>query len=139
MKDKTKRIAVGAAIAGAVGYIAGILTAPKSGKDTRKDIQVAATKAKNEAEKQLKELHSELDQLLAKAKQQSTKLQGASKQGIDKAVAVAQTAKAKAREVLSLAHEGGTDDTDLQKVVRDVSKAVEDLKTYLSKNETNSK
>ena len=60
MKNSGKKIAIGTIVAGAVGYVAGILTAPKSGKETRKDIGDAAVKAKNEAERKLKKMHSEL-------------------------------------------------------------------------------
>jgi gas vesicle protein len=34
-----KRVAIGSAVAAAAGYVAGVLTAPKSGKATRKDVQ----------------------------------------------------------------------------------------------------
>ena len=42
-------VAVGAAFGAVVGFVAGILTAPKSGKETREDIKVASTKAKDTA------------------------------------------------------------------------------------------
>ena len=50
------------------GYLAGILTAPKSGKETREDIKDTAVKTYSEAEKQLKKLHTELNDVLAEAK-----------------------------------------------------------------------
>ena len=59
MAKNTGKWAAGAVVAGVAGYVAGILTAPKSGKETREDIKHAATKAKTEAEKKLKELHSD--------------------------------------------------------------------------------
>ena len=53
-KDEPKKnvagtVAIGAAITAVAGYIAGVLTAPKSGKETREDIKVASTKAKDTA------------------------------------------------------------------------------------------
>jgi gas vesicle protein len=39
-----KKIALSAIIAGVAGYGIGLLTAPKSGKDTRKDIKNTAQK-----------------------------------------------------------------------------------------------
>lgn len=139
MKDKTKKVAIGAAIAGAVGYIVGILTAPKSGKETRKNIHEAADKAVGEAEKKLKSLHSELNLLLEKAKNQSTALQDKGKQGLTKILEGANIAKQKARDMLSLAHEGTTDNKELEQVIGDVSKAIDELKTYLLKNENTTK
>lgn len=132
MKDKTKKIAIGAAIAGAVGYLAGLLTAPKSGKETRKDIESAATKAWGETEKKLKAAHSELSELIEKAKKEAGPLK-------DKALKAAVAAREKARDVLSLAHEGTTDDKELDKVMKDVNKAISDLKAYLTKDEKSGK
>ena len=54
-----KKWALGAVIAAIGGFITGILTAPKSGKETRQDIKDEAVKLKGEAEKTLKQLHTE--------------------------------------------------------------------------------
>lgn len=131
---KGKNIAIGAAIAGAVGYVAGILTAPKSGKETRKDIHDTAVKAKVEAEKQLKKLHSQLNDLLKQGKEVSAKLSGKGKEDWEKLAAAAVASKDKVRAVLSSIHEGGTDDKDLQKAIKDAAAAVDSLKSYLAKN-----
>lgn len=131
---KGKNIAIGAAVAGAVGYVAGILTAPKSGKETRKDIHDTAVKAKVEAEKQLKKLHSQLNDLLKQGKEVSAKLSGKGKEDWEKLAAAALASKDKVRAVLSSIHEGGTDDKDLQKAIKDAAAAVDSLKSYLAKN-----
>ncbi len=134
MKNGTKRVAIGAAIAAGVGYLAGILTAPKSGKETRKDIENTAIKAKSEAERKLKQLHSELASLLVSAKESAKKAKtGAQKEWVG-AVATAQLAKEKARLMLSALHEGGADDKELQKAIDDVKKAIEHLKSFASKD-----
>ena len=39
MKKKTEKIAIGTAVAAAVGYLAGILTAPKTGKSLKDNSQ----------------------------------------------------------------------------------------------------
>jgi len=131
---KGKNIAIGAAVAGAVGYVAGILTAPKSGKETRKDIHDTAVKAKLEAEKQLKKLHSQLNELLKQGKEVSAKLSGKGKEDWEKLAATAVASKDKVRAVLSSIHEGGTEDKDLQKAIKDAAAAVDSLKSYLAKN-----
>lgn len=133
MKDSTKKFALGTIIAGAVGYVAGILTAPKSGKETREDIKEAAHKALTEGEKQLKNLHTELADLLKQAQVVATKVKGEGKEQLEKAMEMAATAKEKARVLLSAAHEGTAEDKDLQKAIKEASKAVEHLKTYLKK------
>lgn len=42
------KVAVGAVVGAVAGFVTGILLAPKSGKETRKDIKVAGVKAKDE-------------------------------------------------------------------------------------------
>ncbi len=133
-KTKVKNVAIGAAVAGVVGYVAGILTAPKSGKETRKDIADTAVKTKREAEKKLKQLHSQLDELLNQGKTAAGKMGEQAKSEWSKLADTAVSSKDKVRAVLSSIHDGGTDDKDLQKAIKDANSAVLSLKDYLSKN-----
>ncbi len=133
-KNNVKKFAIGAAIAGLAGYVAGILTAPKSGKETRQDVKKAAVKAKTEAEKRLKSLHSELNDLIGQAKQQATKLKKSAGKEFAVALEKAQKAKQKTREILSALHEGDADDKDLKTALSEAKKAASHLKTFLSKN-----
>lgn len=133
-KSTTKKIAVGALVAGAAGYLAGILTAPKSGKETRKDIKNKAEATTAEAEKRLKQLHTEINDLIAKAKSASANYSGKAKSELEKLIGVASGSKQKAREVLSAVHEeGAAEDKDLKKAVDETTKAIEHLKTFLKK------
>ncbi|GAC1392052.1 MAG: hypothetical protein NVSMB46_06740 [Candidatus Saccharimonadales bacterium] len=134
MGKRERSFALGTVVAAGVGYLAGILTAPKSGKETRKDIQTAAVKAKHEAEKQLKNLHSELNDLINVGSKKAKQATDAAKSGFNDALTDARTAKEKAREILSALHEGETEDKDLQKAIDDVKKAMQHLKTYVDKN-----
>lgn len=131
MKDSTRRFAVGAVIAAAAGYITGLLTAPKSGKETREDIKEAATVGIHEAERQLKRLHTELTDVLAQAKDGSDKLSGKAKQELDAAMMASKQVKEMVREILSAVHEGRADDKELQKAIADAQKAVKHLKSYV--------
>ncbi len=134
MGKKGKNFAIGTLLAAAVGYITGILTAPKSGKETRKDIHDAAGKAKKDAEKKLKELHSELDEQIDKAKERVSELTKTAKEELNTLVDKAQGAKQKARETLSSIHEGDeSDDKELEKAVDDVNAAIANLRDYLDK------
>lgn len=138
MNNNTKRFAIGAVVAAATGYIAGILTAPKSGKETRKDIKKATAKARQESEKQLKHLHSELGQLIDRAIAGAKKLQKGAADEFATVIAQAQFAKQKAREVLSALHEGDADDKDLQKALNEAKKATDHLRKFIKKHpETN--
>lgn len=132
-KDTGKKVAIGALLAGLVGFIAGVLTAPKSGKETRQDIKNAGAKAKMEAEKKLKELHSELNKKLADAKKQAEKLQGKGKAELDKAIEIAGATKEKVRELLSALHEGDADDPELKKALKDAKSAIKNLEKFVKK------
>jgi gas vesicle protein len=112
----------------------GLLTAPKSGKETRKDIHDTAIKAKLESEKRLKALHSDLDKLIARGKKTAETLKDTSKKELTAALEAAGVAKEKVREVLSAVHEGGSDDKDLQKAIKEANKAIDHLKQYLNKD-----
>lgn len=133
MDKRAKKFAIGTVIAAAAGYVAGILTAPKSGKDTRKDIKNTATKAYMAAEKELKSLHTELNKLVGEAADKVSELKGTAKESLEKATASAKVAKEKARELLSALHEGDADDKDLANAVKEAKKAAEHLRSYLGK------
>lgn len=134
-KDTGKKIAIGAAIAGVAGYLAGVLTAPKSGKETRADVKNAAVQAKLRAEKQLKKLHSDLSVQIDKAVQQAHRAKKGTKQELDKAIKAATQAKEKARTVLTAVHEGGAEDKDLDAAVKDAKTALSHLQTFIKRNE----
>ncbi len=133
MRKRDRNVAVGTLIAAGIGYAAGVLTAPKSGRETRRDIQRAALKAKKEAESNLKELYGELNKLIAKGKRAGTGLKADAEGEYKKALDKAQLAKKKAGEILSAIHEGDADDRDLDKAVKDIKKSIEHLRTYLEK------
>ena len=133
MDKRVKKFAIGTVIAAAAGYVAGILTAPKSGKETREDIKDATVKTYHAAEKQLKALHTELNQLLDEGKKKADELKGTAQENMEKAMKAAKVAKEKAREVLSAVHEGSAEDKDLESAVKEARKAVDHLKTFHKK------
>jgi len=128
-----KKIAIGTIIAAAAGYVAGILTAPKSGKETRSDIKDAASHGLVEAEKQLKKLHTELSGLLNRAREVASTLKGTAREDLEKSMEAAKVAKEKAREILSAVHEGDAQDEDLKVAIAQTKEAVEHLESFLSK------
>lgn len=128
-----KKVAIGGVIAAAAGYVAGILTAPKSGKETRADIKDAAEKTMAEAEKDLKNLHTELDKIITEAKARHEKLTSKAQKELSQLIDKAKDTKEKAREMLSALHEGGAEDKDLAKAIKDANNALEHLRDYLKK------
>lgn len=130
---KKRSFAIGTLLVAGAGYIVGLLTAPKSGKDTRKDIQEAVTNVKNEAERKLKQAHSELNKLLVDATSIVEKSKGKANDEFMKARSNAEKAGKKAKLLLSAVHEGEADDKDLQKAIDDVKKATTHLKKFVTK------
>lgn len=133
MRKRDRNVAMGTLIAAGIGYAAGVLTAPKSGRETRKDLQRAAIQAKKEAEKNFKGLHTELTKLIAAGKRHSSKLSASKKTEFDKALHKAQNAKKKVGEILSAIHEGEAEDKDLKSAVSEVNAAIEHLRIYIEK------
>lgn len=135
MRKRDRNVAIGTLIAAGIGYAAGVLTAPKSGRETRKDLQRAAIRAKREAEENFKSLHAELSKLIATAKRHGKSMTSAKKEEFDQAVNKAQKAKSKVGEILSSIHEGDAEDKDLQKAIEEVNAAIKHLRKYIDKEE----
>ncbi len=130
----TKRnLAVGGVLLAGLSYAAGILTAPKSGRETRKDIRKAALKAKTEAERKLKAAHSELNDVVDEVSKKATSVKSKANDELQAALKQAKNVRTKASEILSAIHEGDSDDHDLEKALTDVKKALKHLKTFAKK------
>lgn len=130
---KRSKIIIGTAVASAAGYVAGVLTAPKSGKQTRKDISKKASKAKTEGEKQLKKLYSELSDLVASGEAKLSASKAKADQKFKSAVDAAKNSRDKAKMLLSALHDGDADDPDLKKIIDEVKKAKSNLVKYVKK------
>lgn len=128
----SKRFAIGAIFAASVGYLMGILTAPKSGKETRKEIADTTLESKREIEKKLKKVHSELK---INIKTAQTELDAATTQinkELDKAINKAKKAEIKVKETLSALHEGTADNPELSVALTEANEALRHFKKYLA-------
>jgi len=74
-----------------------------------------------------------MNELLSEAKEKVTSLKGTAQKDLQAAIDKVTLAKEKARDMLSALHEGGAEDKDLKKAIKEANNAVEHLKTYLSK------
>lgn len=126
-----RRIAIGSAIAGAVGYVTGILTAPKSGKQTREDITDKAEDMKESAEDQLQNAHDELGELLKTVKNKSVALGSKAREEFNEAVVRAKDAQNKASHVLRAVRAGQAEDPALNKAIKQAHQAKKNLSKYL--------
>jgi gas vesicle protein len=131
-KDTKGKWAIGALILGIVGYIAGLLTAPKSGKENRKYIENTADRVVSEAERQLKVVHSELNVVIDKSKKLLDGKTGAAKEEIKSAFGIAKEKQGKVKDLLGGLRDGGsTTDPELAKALKEGKKALDHLKTFL--------
>jgi gas vesicle protein len=111
--------------------IGGVLTAPKSGKETRNAIKTKAEETYGAAEKELKKLHTELTDVIDEVSDRITSFKN--RKDVTGALDKGRDAKQKAREVLSMLHDGETDDKELKKAINDATKAIQHLRDFLKK------
>lgn len=130
---KEGKIAIGAITAAAAGYVAGVLSAPRSGWRTRKKLAKSASKARIDGEKQLKKLYSELSSLLDEADKKLGKAKKDANKELRKQVASAKKTKQKSKMILSALHNGDAEDPDLKKMVLEAKKAKQNLTKFIKK------
>jgi gas vesicle protein len=126
-ENTVKKIAIGSAIAGGIGYLAGILTAPKSGKDTRHDIGNKAGEVKTSAEDELMDLNDELKDLIKSAKVKTVALSSTARAEFNEALIRAKDAQNKTSQVLKAVKNGEAADPDLNKAVKQGKQAAKNL------------
>ncbi len=132
--SSSKRIfALGSLLAASAGFLAGMLSAPKSGKEIRGDIKQAGDSVRSDAEKELKVLNIELNKAIKEAKNKSQDMSKKARSDADKLVLKADITNTKVREILSAMHEGDAEDQDLKRAVRNAKSALEHLKDYINK------
>lgn len=130
-KSNASKFALGAVIAGVAGYVTGILTAPKSGKETRQDMKRKASDVKNDAEAQLQKAEAELKELAAKARARGDDLTGKAKSEYQAAAAKAKNAQAKASAVLKAFRSGKAKNPELNAAVKQLREARKNLAKYI--------
>ncbi len=132
-RKQMKRIAIGSSVAAVAGYVAGLLTAPKSGKETRADIKNTASKGVQKAERELKKLHTDLDSAIKEGAEKAKKAGSKAQKDLLELLAKAKEAKDKTREVISAIHEGEAEDKDLNKAIKQANTSLKNLRNYLKK------
>jgi gas vesicle protein len=128
-----KKIAIGASIAAAAGYIAGVLTAPKSGKQTRRDMKRAAQKGVQSAEAEAKKLQHEAEDLMKEAKSKGADLSDKARKELNELVDKAKIAKDKATTLVVAVKNGEADDKELQRALDQARNALKNVRKYLQK------
>ena len=106
-----RRFGLGIIIGAIAGVVAGLLTAPKSGKETRDDIKNKAMDVKGVAERRLKDAHKELCELSDEAKKKTVKLQGKASKELEELISKADALKDKIKIAIT-SIKSGNDDSD---------------------------
>jgi gas vesicle protein len=132
-RQAIKRTALTGALAAVAGYVAGLLTAPKSGEETRDDIRSAADHGRQEAQDDLKKAQVELESAIKDAKTNSAKLGKKAQAELNDLLDKAKDSKDKGLEVLTALKAGEAEDKDLQRALRNANIALKSLRKYLKK------
>ena len=132
-KNTVEKFAIGAAIAGAIGFVVGLLTAPKSGKQTRQALKKKADKGVDELEQQMKELQAEFDKVVKAVKKEAGDKADNSRTKVGQAITASKIAKDKLAQIAEAVKSGESKDSELDNAIKDAKQALESLKDYLKK------
>jgi gas vesicle protein len=122
-----RKMVASALIAGVAGYIGGVLTAPKSGKETRKKLTEEAEGFKDNTEEQLQKANEDLKVLLKDAKNKTVSLSAQAKEEFNEALLRAKDAQNKASSTLKAIKNGEAEDPELNKAVKQAKLAAKNL------------
>jgi gas vesicle protein len=136
-KNTTKKVVIGVMAGLAAGYVAGILTAPKSGKETRQDIKEVTSRAYREVEARLKGAYADLGDLVEMGTKKAYEFSAKGRAQFDKLSDQAVAAQGKLKNALSELRSRGEDalsDEDLQSAMESAQEAKEHLTDFLRRN-----
>lgn len=133
-KSDGKGVLAAIIVGAAAGYVAGVLTAPKSGKETREDLKKSAEKYKQEAAVRLQDAKEDLSKLVEDASEKAQYYSEKGKKEVSVLVDKAKLAQNKAKDVLHAVKRGEAEDKDLQSALTEASEAKKHLVDYLKKS-----
>jgi len=136
-KKQFKKVTIGVSLAAVAGFITGILTAPQSGKKTRTDIKDSLTANIGLAEDKLTLLHSEINELINIAKEE-TKEDILNPRNVKRYKMILEMAQASKEKLSNILEEIKTDghsskDEDLKQAINEAEKSIKHVKSFLLK------
>ncbi len=132
-KRSLKKTAATAFLVGLAGYIAGLLTAPKAGKETREDIRRSLPVDKRDAIEKAEFLYSELNELLSNAVEDHEVLTTKALHKLNLALDKAKSGRDKLETVIEAVKHGEGSDRDLNQSIKEAEKAVVHFKKFMLK------
>lgn len=133
MNKDLRNVGIAAVVGLAAGYALGILTAPKSGKETREDIKDASTKAYKAAEARLKDVYEDLGDVIEKAGKQAKQLNEKGRAQLDSLVSAAHDAQARVKKLVGSARNGEGTPEEFEDAVKAAREAKSELQDYIDK------
>lgn len=133
MGKKSKAVAVLALVAFGAGVATGLLTAPKSGKETREDLKKASGKLKEELDKKYNEVQGSLSETIESAMSQVGNFRGSAEEKLEDLIDQAKQAEYKVKDVYRAMRHGDADDKNLSKALDQANKAKDHLFKFLNK------
>ncbi len=130
-KNNSGKLVVGMFIAGLAGFAAGVLTAPKSGSETRQDIKRTANRVVADLQERIENLREDIDDLIIIATDKSYELKGRAKNQLDDAIEKAKDARTKASTVAKAVKNGEAEEPELNRAIKQLSDAKKNLTKYL--------
>lgn len=130
---KKSKLGLGVIIGGLIGFIVGIFSAPKSGEESRKDVQKQLEQVKKSTETRLKEVYKELDQMSKEAKLQTKRAEGKARKEIEEAGIKADELKFRLKEAITIVKQDRhhPDETNFEDVLNEVKQFTGDMKARL--------
>lgn len=132
MSDKNgRKIAIGALIAAAAGYVAGILSAPRSGKQTRELVKDKTLEVKADLESDVKKAQQELSKKIEVAQVMLESESKEIKKEIEIVLQNAKKVEKKAKQTIKAVKDGKAKDPDLNKALDEVNSSLEHFKKFI--------
>ena len=133
MNKESKNVAAGITIGAVLGFVAGLLLAPKSGKQTRQDITDHMKKIADQAEARLHAIQTELSERVDQAEEQVKKLGKKISSEAKESLAQAKKSREQAQQALVAFKNGQSSNEDLDMAVKNAHAALAGLKSYFQK------
>jgi gas vesicle protein len=132
MAKDVKNVGLALVVGLAAGYALGVLTAPKSGKETRGDIKEAGSKAYKAAEVRLKGSYEDLSDVIAKASTQTKKLSKKGHAELDLLLAAAHDAQGRVKQLITSVRSGDATNEQFEDVVIAAQVAKDELQDFIA-------
>lgn len=130
---KKSKLGLGVVIGGLIGFIVGIFSAPKSGKESREDVHKQLKQVKKSTEAKLKDVYKELDAISKQAKLQAKRTEGKALREIEAVSAKADKMKVRLKEAITVVKQDRhhPDETNFEDVLNEVKQFIGDMKVRL--------